>query len=280
MFVISTDILSPLKNVQTYLTALEDKKSFIQITDSVLSVKAFQSSKKDILNKSYSFQYVEALSLIMDIIQAKDLLPICDDCCYELEWLSGGIPVDLIGYYGRWDADITIDDLTAMTAPEFIAVILLRYSDFVDFLGEESIQELITAIPDENIREKVLELINNYELKDVYMCFKDDVKAARYKDNSFIKNLAYLFDRLCQNTDCPFIDIVPDMNDTPIHWGDLEYWIDVWTEQKKLEKKWRLFVTRLNEDLKFQKKFYKTLFEIVNRYKSKKKIEGKNGKTK
>lgn len=280
MFVISADILSPLKNAQTYLTALEDKKSFIQIIDSVLSVKAFKSSKKDILNKSYSFQYVEALSLIMDIIQAKDLLPVYADCCYELEWLSGGIPADLIGYYGRWDADITIDDLTAMTAPEFIAAILLRYSDFVYFLGQESIQELITAIADEDIRGKVLELINNYELKDVYMCFKDDVKAARYKDNPFMKNLIYLFDRLCQNTDCPFIDIVPDMNDMPIHWGDLEYWIDVWSEQKKLEKKWRLFITRLNEDSKFRKKFYKTLFEIANRYKSKKKIEDKNGKTK
>lgn len=274
----SSDILSLIKIPKNYNNALSDKLNILDFVDGILASECFEPYKKQILKKLSRFKYSDLTGYIFDIIVKKDFFPVGDIDSSDTEAISYSIPVSCVGYYGNYDADITIDDLTGMSTPEFVAAILFNYSSFIDFIDEDSVNGRINEIPDEIIRMKVLDLTQKYELKDVYRCFIDDVKGGRYRDNSFMKDLIYLFKRLCQDTNCGFVDCVPDMMQDPVSWENIDSLVAIWDEQKKDENRWIKFVKKLRNNEKFLKKFYKILFKIVDSYKTKKKEEDKNEK--
>jgi len=264
------NILSLIKPPKKFLNILSDKIDSLDFVEAVLSAECFAPYKKQILKKISNFEYSAVARYVIDIINRKELFPVQDIDTDDIEAVSYSVPIDLVGYYGNYDANISIDDLTGMSTPEFVATILLNYSSFVDFIGAESIHEEIDNIADETIKTRVLDFIQNYELKDLYRCFLDDVAGGRYSNNPFMQDLTYLFNRLCQNTGCPFIDCIPDMMQENVFWDNVDSLVEMWAEQKKKEKRWIKFVRKLRANSKFQKKFYKVLFEIVNRYKTSK----------
>ncbi len=241
-------------------------------------IKEIKPHSKKLTKYLMNFDYISFMQSLKDILCKNDLIPFYYDM-YDESWetiddMFSYVPYMLVGYYGQYDAYISIDDLSNMTEHERVMAMLFMSQEFC--LNEETAYDrekynkFLEAIQDKVAKHKTTKLINEKaDLSKVYQCFCDDYNNEQYRKDKFTDCFLYLFQRIVRDTGCGFIDMLPEEQDNCYSgWEELPGMIEFWREYKTKEKRHNKFIQDLNKDKKLSKRFYQFLFdEVIPRYK-------------
>lgn len=269
--------LSRLCKYNDYERIINFRIQVFELMKGLIEVEEIKMHSKRLIKHLINFDYLSFMRFLKDILANNDLAPILFDL-YDESWetiddMFSYVPYQLLGYYGQYDAYISIDDLEGMTEHERVMAMLFMSDEFV--LHEENYDKdryytYLAQIQDETAKKKITKLIDDKaELNKVYEYFCQDYENEQYKKDNFTERFYYLFQRIVRNTGFGLIDMCPEELDQCYSgWDELPSVINTYKEYKEKEKKHNQFIKNLQTNKKLSKRFYQFLFdEVIPRYK-------------
>lgn len=269
--------LSRLCKYNDYERIINFRIQVFELMKGLIEVEEIKMHSKRLIKHLINFDYLSFMRFLKDILANNDLAPILFDL-YDESWetiddMFSYVPYQLLGYYGQYDAYISIDDLEGMTEHERVMAMLFMSDEFV--LHEENYDKdkyytYLAQIQDETAKKKITRLIDDKaELNKVYEYFCQDYANEQYKKDDFTERFYYLFQRVVRDTGFGLIDMYPEELDQCYSgWDELPSVINTYKEYKEKEKKHNQFIKNLQTNKKLSKRFYQFLFdEVIPRYK-------------
>lgn len=269
--------LSRLCKYNDYERIINFRIQVFELMKGLIEVEEIKMHSKRLIKHLINFDYLSFMRFLKDILANNDLAPILFDF-YDESWetiddMFSYVPYQLLGYYGQYDAYISIDDLEGMTEHERVMAMLFMSDEFV--LHEENYDKdkyytYLAQIQDETAKKKITRLIDDKaELNKVYEYFCQDYANEQYKKDDFTERFYYLFQRVVRDTGFGLIDMCPEELDQCYSgWDELPSVINTYKEYKEKEKKHNQFIKNLQTNKKLSKRFYQFLFdEVIPRYK-------------
>lgn len=269
--------LSRLCKYNDYERIINFRIQVFELMKGLIEVEEIKMHSKRLIKHLINFDYLSFMRFLKDILANNDLAPILFDL-YDESWetiddMFSYVPYQLLGYYGQYDAYISIDDLEGMTEHERVMAMLFMSDEFV--LHEENYDKdkyytYLAQIQDETAKKKITRLIDDKaKLNKVYEYFCQDYANEQYKKDDFTERFYYLFQRVVRDTGFGLIDMCPEELDQCYSgWDELPSVINTYKEYKEKEKKHNQFIKNLQTNKKLSKRFYQFLFdEVIPRYK-------------
>lgn len=269
--------LSRLCKYNDYERIINFRIQVFELMKGLIEVEEIKMHSKRLIKHLINFDYLSFMRFLEDILANNDLAPILFDL-YDESWATiddmfSYVPYRLLGYYGQYDAYISIDDLEKMTEHERVMAMLFMSDNFVlhkENYDKDKYYTYLAQIQDETAKKKITRLIDDKaELNKVYEYFCQDYANEQYKKDDFTERFYYLFQRVVRDTGFGLIDMCPEELDQCYSgWDELPSVINTYKEYKEKEKKHNQFIKNLQTNKKLSKRFYQFLFdEVIPRYK-------------